>query len=54
MPSFKTSPWSSLVGAVRELLELNKLYLVGRLDRETSGVVLIAKTRQLVENGKKH
>ena len=41
----KRGPWSSLVGAVRELLGLETLYLVGRLDRETSGVVLIAKNQ---------
>ena len=41
----KRGPWSSLVGAARELLGLDTLYLVGRLDRETSGVVLIAKNK---------
>ena len=39
----KNGPWSSLVGAVRERLQLEQVYLAGRLDRETSGVVLLAK-----------
>lgn len=40
----KAGPWSSLVGAVREGLHLENVHLVFRLDRETSGVVVIAKT----------
>jgi len=40
----KAGPWSSLVGAVREGLGLAQVHLVFRLDRETSGVVVIAKT----------
>jgi len=40
----KAGPWSSLVGAVREGLRLAQVHLVFRLDRETSGVVVIAKT----------
>lgn len=40
----KAGPWSSLVGAVREGLGLANVHLVFRLDRETSGVVVIAKT----------
>jgi 23S rRNA pseudouridine1911/1915/1917 synthase len=39
----KDGPWSSLVGAVREYLGLGSVHLVFRLDRETSGVVVIAK-----------
>jgi 23S rRNA pseudouridine1911/1915/1917 synthase len=39
----KHGPWSSLVGAVREHLGLEKVHLVFRLDRETSGVVVLAK-----------
>jgi 23S rRNA pseudouridine1911/1915/1917 synthase len=39
----KNGPWSSLVGAVREHFQLEQTYLAGRLDRETSGVVLLAK-----------
>ena len=41
----KRGPWSSLVGATRELLGLETIFLVGRLDRETSGVVLMAKNQ---------
>lgn len=40
----KAGPWSSLAGAVREHLGLAAAHLVFRLDRETSGVVLFAKT----------
>ena len=39
----KNGPWSSLVGAAREYLELPAVHLVFRLDRETSGVVVLAK-----------
>lgn len=39
----KDGPWSSLVGAVREYLGLEAVHLVFRLDRETSGVVVLAK-----------
>lgn len=39
----KAGPLSSLVGAVRSYTNLDKLHLVARLDRETSGLVLIAK-----------
>jgi 23S rRNA pseudouridine1911/1915/1917 synthase len=39
----KHGPWSSLVGAVREHLRLGTVHLVFRLDRETSGVVALAK-----------
>jgi 23S rRNA pseudouridine1911/1915/1917 synthase len=39
----KHGPWSSLVGAVREHLGLGTVHLVFRLDRETSGVVALAK-----------
>jgi 23S rRNA pseudouridine1911/1915/1917 synthase len=39
----KHGPWSSLVGAVREHLGLGVVHLVFRLDRETSGVVVLAK-----------
>ena len=41
----KRGPWSSLVGATREFLGLDTIFLVGRLDRETSGVVLMAKNQ---------
>ena len=39
----KAGPWSSLVGALREHTKLEKMHLVFRLDRETSGVVVLAK-----------
>ncbi len=39
----KNGPWSSLVGAAREYLGRPVVHLVFRLDRETSGVVLLAK-----------
>lgn len=39
----KRGPYSSLVGAMREHLKSDKLHLVARLDRETSGLVLFAK-----------
>lgn len=40
----KNGPWSSLVGAAREYTGLEVIRLVSRLDRETSGVVVLAKT----------
>lgn len=42
----KQGPWSSLVGACRELLGVDRLHLVSRLDRETSGVITLAKDAQ--------
>ncbi|MFA5056752.1 MAG: RluA family pseudouridine synthase [Opitutaceae bacterium] len=39
----KNGPWSSLVGAARTYLGLPTAHLVFRLDRETSGVVVLAK-----------
>lgn len=39
----KDGPWSSLVGAVKEWRALPAAHLVSRLDRETSGVILLAK-----------
>lgn len=39
----KEGPWSSLVGACREYLRLDRLHMPSRLDRETSGVVVFAK-----------
>jgi 23S rRNA pseudouridine1911/1915/1917 synthase len=40
----KFGPTSSLVGAARELTGLDPIHLVFRLDRETSGVVVMTKT----------
>ncbi len=42
----KNGPWSSLVGAAREWKNVETLHLVSRLDRETSGVLLVAKNRE--------
>lgn len=39
----KAGPWSSLVGAAREHSGKETMHLVFRLDRETSGVVVLAK-----------
>ena len=39
----KNGPMSSLVGVAREYTEQEKLHLVARLDRETSGLVVFAK-----------
>lgn len=39
----KNGPLSSLVGVVREYIGADKLHLVARLDRETSGLILFAK-----------
>ncbi|MDP3071859.1 MAG: RluA family pseudouridine synthase [Opitutaceae bacterium] len=39
----KAGPWSSLVGALREYARLPTVHLVFRLDRETSGLVVLAK-----------
>ena len=42
----KNGPWSSLVGAAREHYQTERLHLVARLDRETSGLVLLARHRK--------
>ena len=39
----KNGPMSSLVGVVREYTGLEKIHLVARLDRETSGLVIFSK-----------
>jgi 23S rRNA pseudouridine1911/1915/1917 synthase len=39
----KAGPWSSLVGATRSYTGLPTMHLVFRLDRETSGVIVLAK-----------
>ncbi len=43
----KAGPASSLAGAVREYLGLAAAHLVFRLDRETSGVVVFARTPEV-------
>jgi len=40
----KNGPWSSLGGAVREEFQPDKIRFVYRLDRETSGVIVLART----------
>ena len=40
----KNGPWSSLAGAVREGLGVETNRFIYRLDRETSGVIILAKT----------
>ncbi len=42
----KNGPLSSLAGAAREYLKTDSLHLVSRLDRETSGLVAIAKNKR--------
>ena len=42
----KNGPFSSLVGAAKEYLGIDKLHLVSRLDRETSGIVILAKHKK--------
>ncbi|HVY93955.1 MAG TPA: RNA pseudouridine synthase [Bryobacteraceae bacterium] len=39
-------PWSSLIGACREYLGADVLRLPFRLDRETSGVLVLARTKE--------
>ncbi|HVU19056.1 MAG TPA: RluA family pseudouridine synthase [Candidatus Didemnitutus sp.] len=39
----KEGPWSSLAGAVREGLGIQTIRFIYRLDRETSGVIILAK-----------
>ena len=41
----KRGPWSSIVGACRECLGYERTHLIARLDRETSGIILLAKHR---------
>jgi 23S rRNA pseudouridine1911/1915/1917 synthase len=43
----KAGPWSSLVGALREYAGLPTVHLVFRLDRETSGVVVLTKDAEM-------
>lgn len=41
----KQGPWSSLAGAYREHTGAESAFLVSRLDRETSGIVIFAKQK---------
>ena len=43
----KNGPWSSLAGAVREEFKPDAIRFVYRLDRETSGVIVLAKTEAM-------
>ena len=43
----KNGPWSSLAGAVREEFKPDAIRLIYRLDRETSGVIILAKTEAI-------
>ncbi len=43
----KHGPWSSLVGACREWLGAGTLHMVSRLDRETSGLILLARRPEI-------
>jgi len=43
----KNGPWSSLAGAVREVFKPDAIRLIYRLDRETSGVIILAKTEAM-------
>lgn len=43
----KAGPWSSLVGALREHTGLPTVHLVFRLDRETSGIVVLTKDARM-------
>ncbi len=43
----KAGPWSSLVGAAREYTQLPVMHLVFRLDRETSGIVVLTKDAKM-------
>ena len=49
----KNGPRSSLVGAVREWLGGTTIHLVSRLDRETSGIILIALNREAASRSQK-
>src|SRR5258708_39034869 len=41
----KQGPWSSLIGACRDYLGLERLHMPSRLDRATSGVAVFATNR---------
>ena len=43
----KNGPWSSLAGAVREEFKPDAIRFIYRLDRETSGVIVLAKTEAM-------
>lgn len=43
----KNGPWSSLGGAVREVFKPDAVRFIFRLDRETSGVIVLARTEAM-------
>jgi 23S rRNA pseudouridine1911/1915/1917 synthase len=43
----KHGPWSSLVGAAREYLRVERIHMPFRLDRETSGVMLLTGDEEM-------
>lgn len=43
----KHGPWSSLIGACREYLGVERLHMPSRLDRETSGAMVFVKDQSL-------
>ena len=49
----KNGPLSSLVGAARVYLNAEVLHPVSRLDRETSGVVVVAKNHESASKAQK-
>ncbi len=49
----KNGPRSSLVGATREWLGVETLHLVSRLDRETSGIIVLALNRDAARKAQK-
>ena len=49
----KNGPRSSLVGAAREYLNVDTLHLISRLDRETSGVIVLAKNHDAASAAQK-
>ena len=49
----KNGPFSSLVGAAKEYLGVESIHLASRLDRETSGVVLLAKHKKAASHWQK-
>jgi len=49
----KNGPFSSLVGAAKEYLGVASVHLASRLDRETSGVVIMAKHRKAASHWQK-
>ncbi|MBI4902218.1 MAG: RluA family pseudouridine synthase [Acidobacteria bacterium] len=46
----KHGPWSSLIGACREYFGAERLHMPSRLDRETSGVVVMARNAKLASH----